>query len=376
MSTEALIVGGGIGGLTAAIALQRVGCRVRVLERVDGISTVGAGILLQANAIAALDRIGIAEEVTAAAVPIRSARISSWSGGAISELDSPKIPILGFGIHRSDLHRILLEHAGCENIRAGARVASYRIVGERVIAVLDSGEEIAGDVLIGADGIRSTVRAQHLGNGPPRYAGYTCWRGVTAHAAEFERGKVFELWGVGKRFGGVHVDERLYWFAPVNSKPGRHDVPGQAKSTLLELFGGWPETVRATIASTPESAIIRNDILDRPFRSDWGRGRMTLLGDAAHPMTPDMGQGACQAIEDAVVLGRCISEVHDPEAALRRYEKLRVPRTRRFVVRSRLFGRVAQWENPMARWLRASLLRATPQFIMLRDVQRTLRFPG
>jgi 2-polyprenyl-6-methoxyphenol hydroxylase-like FAD-dependent oxidoreductase len=172
------------------------------------------------------------------------------------------------------------------------------------------------------------------------------------------------------------VDERLYWFAPVNAAPDGRDEPGQVKTALLDLYEGWPEQVRATIASTDESMIIRNDIFDRPFRSDWGRGRMTLLGDAAHPMTPDMGQGACQAIEDAVVLGRCLSEFDDPTEALRRYEKQRATRTRRFVVRSRLFGKVAQWENPMARWVRASVLRATPEFIMRSDVQRTLRFPG
>ena len=375
MSTEVLIVGGGIGGLAAAVALQKAGCDVQVLERAEVISAVGAGIMLQINAITALDRIGIAEDITAAAVPIRTARISSWSGRVISELDSPDIPVLGFGIHRADLHRILLEHAGLDNVRTGALVASYRLVGDRVVAVLESGEDVTGDLLVGADGIHSTLRALHISDGPPRYAGYTCWRGVTPHGEQFERGQAFELWGVGKRFGGIYVDERLYWFAPVNATAGGRDEPGQAKTTLLELYEGWPEQVRATIASTRESAIIRNDIVDRPFRSDWGRGRMTLLGDAAHPMTPDMGQGACQAIEDAVVLGRCVSEIHDPTEALRSYEQQRVPRTRRLVARSRLFGKVAQWENPMARWIRASTLRATPQFMLRQGVQRTLRFP-
>lgn len=376
MSTEVLIVGGGIGGLAAAVALRRAGCHVQVLERAEEISAVGAGILLQANAITALQRIGVAEDIVAAAVPMSSARVSSWSGRVFSELDSSDLPVLGVGLHRADLHRLLSEHAGLESVRTGAPVASYRLVGDRVVAVLESGEEITGDLLVGADGIHSKVRAQHLGDGPPRYAGYTCWRGVTLHADQFERGRLFEIWGVGKRFGGLHVDERLYWFAPVNATAGGHDQPGQTRTRLLDLYEGWPEQVRTTIASTPESTIIRNDIIDRPFRQDWGRGRMTLLGDAAHPMTPDMGQGACQAIEDAVVLGRCISEIHDPTAALRSYERQRVPRTRRLVLRSRLFGKVAQWENPMACWVRASILRATPQFMVRQDVKRTLRFPG
>ncbi|MFQ5550852.1 MAG: FAD-dependent monooxygenase [Gemmatimonadales bacterium] len=376
MIPVALIVGGGIGGLTAAVALRQAGCVVQVLERTDEISTVGAGIMLQINAIRALDSIGVAEDITTVAVPIRSAKITSWSGRLIFKLESPDAPVFGYGIHRADLHGILLEHAGLENVRTGARVANYRLDGDRVVAVLKSGEAVTGDLLVGADGIHSTLRSSHLGDGPPRYAGYTCWRGLTAHAVPFEHGNAFEIWGAGKRFGGIYVDERLYWFAPVNATAGGMDEPGRVKGKLLELYEDWPQEVRATIASTHESAIIRNDIIDRPFTSDWGRGRMTLLGDAAHPMTPDVGQGACQAIEDAVVLGRCVSQFNDPTYALRRYEELRVPRTRRFVARSRLFGKVAQWESWTARCTRLVALRATPQFIVRRDLQRTFRFPG
>ena len=220
------------------------------------------------------------------------------------------------------------------------------------------------------------MRAQRLGYGPPRYAGYTCWRGVAPHADQFKRGEVFEIWGCGRRFGGVHVDERLYWFAPVNAAAGGMDDPGRIKTTLLGIYRDWPEQVLATIESTAESAIIRNDIIDRPFRGDWGRGRMTLLGDAAHPMTPDLGQGACQAIEDAAVLGRFIGETRDPVQALRRYERRRLARTRWFVSRSRMFGKMAQWENPTARWLRDWSLSAVPRSILRRDMLRMLRLPG
>lgn len=376
MSTEVLIVGGGIGGLTAAVALQRVGCDVQVLERAEQMSAVGAGIGLQGNAMMALERIGVADDVSAAGVHIGGGEIRGRSGTVLTELDFAGAPVLGVGIHRADLQQILFEHAGHENVRTSAAVASYRLTDDRVVAVLESGAEVSGDLLVGADGIHSTVRAQHLGDGAPRYSGYTCWRGVTPQADGFERGRVFEIWGAGKRFGGLHVDERLYWFAPVNATIGGRDEPGRTKNALLELYADWPERVRATIASTPESAIMRNDIIDRPFRQDWGRGRMTLLGDAAHPMTPDLGQGACQAIEDAVVLGRCITETDDPVEALRRYERQRVGRVRRFVTRSRMLGKVAQSENAIARWLRDGILRATPRLVVRREMLRTSRFPG
>ena len=269
MSTEVLIVGGGIGGLTAAVALRKAGCDVQILERAEEISAVGAGIALQTNAMMAPARIGVAEDISAAGVHIRSGRISSWSGSVIRELDFSDAPVFGVGIHRAALQRILSQHAGSENVRTGAALVSYRLVGDRVVVVLESGDEVAGDLLVGADGIHSTVRAQHLDDGSPQCSGYTCWRGVTPHTDQFERGQVFEIWGVGKRFGGLHVDERLYWFAPVNATADGRDEPGQTNTALLELYEDWPERVRVTIASTPESAIIRNDIIDRPFRQDW-----------------------------------------------------------------------------------------------------------
>jgi 2-polyprenyl-6-methoxyphenol hydroxylase-like FAD-dependent oxidoreductase len=376
MKPNVVIVGAGIGGLTAAVTLQRAGCAVTVLERAEKISSVGAGIVVQTNAMMALENTAVAEDISATGVHIRSGRISTRSGRVCIEIDYPDEPVLGVAIHRAALQRILYKHAGHENVRTGAPVVGYRLEPDRAFAVLKSGEEVSGDLLVGADGVHSIVRAQHLGDGPPQYAGYTCWRGVAPHADQFEWGSVFEIWGCGKRFGGVHVDERLYWFAPVNAAAGGMDAPGLAKTTLLGIYRDWPEQVRATIESTAESAIIRNDIVDRRFRRDWGRGRITLLGDAAHPMTPDMGQGACQAIEDAVVLGRFIRETRDPVEAFRRYERRRVARTRWFVARSRRFGKVAQWESPTARWLRDRTLRIVPRSVLRRNLGRMLRFPG
>lgn len=376
MSTRVLIVGGGIGGLTAAIALRKAGCQVLVLERADELSAVGAGILLQENALSALKTIGIADDVSEAGVHVRGGEISTLSGRVIMELRWDGRSPLGVAIHRADLQRILADHVGLERVRTAAAVVRYALRDDKAVAVLATGEEIWGDVLVGADGIYSAVRRQHLDAGPPRYSGYTCWRGVTRHGDRFERGEVFEIWGAGRRFGGVHVDERLYWFAPVNAAPGGRDEPDRAKAALLELYRDWPERVLATIEATPESAILRNDIIDRPFRRDWGRGPVTLLGDAAHPMTPDRGQGAAQAIEDAVVLGRCMSAAANPVEALRRYERRRRARTRHFVRQSRMIGRMAQLESPAARWLRDTLMRATPQLVVRLDMKRTTRFSG
>lgn len=370
----ALVVGAGIGGLTTAIALRRAGWGVRVLEAAPEMSAVGAGIILQPNAMAALETLGAAEPIAAAGVAVRGARITTVSGRLVGVVDASEGVTWGVGIHRAELQRILLDLAGPESVRTGARVREFRLSDDHAVAVLDSGEEVSGDVLIGADGIHSTVRAQHLADGKPRYCGYTCWRGLTEQGGEFTRGEVFEIWGSGRRFGGMHVDERLYWFAPFNTPPGGEDTPGRAKATLMDVYAGWPVPVRQTIESTPKSAIMRHDIVDRPFRSGWGRGRMTLLGDAAHPMAPDQGQGACQAIEDAVVLGRCLVEVADPAEALRRYERRRLRRTRHFVRRSRAFGRLAQLENAALRWLRDTAMCGVPRWVVHRDLRRAHRF--
>jgi 2-polyprenyl-6-methoxyphenol hydroxylase-like FAD-dependent oxidoreductase len=151
---------------------------------------------------------------------------------------------------------------------------------------------------------------------------------------------------------------RVYWYATESVPEGQGDPLEGRKQGLLKLFRGWHEPVEALIEATDESAILRNDVYDRPALRRWSVGRATLLGDAAHPMTPDMGQGACQAIEDAVVLADCLSQGSEVAEALRAYESRRIPRTRRVVRESRQAGTIAQWSNPLACRLRKALLRS------------------
>ena len=181
----------------------------------------------------------------------------------------------------------------------------------------------------------------------------------------------FESWGRGKRFGCAHIGKgRIYWFATRNAPEGERDgppgSPTGAKATLLELFEGWHHPVHELVEATGEEAIRRDDLYDRePLSGCWGEGRVTLLGDAAHPMTPNLGQGACQAIEDAVVLARCLQE---PDAAgregipgtLRRYEGLRTARTAKIVRRSRRIGQIGQLENALLCRLRDRALAMIP----------------
>jgi 2-polyprenyl-6-methoxyphenol hydroxylase-like FAD-dependent oxidoreductase len=232
---------------------------------------------------------------------------------------------------------------------------------------------------VGADGLRSRVRASLFGPARPRYAGYTAWRAVVEHGEELlPRGTGFESWGRGARFGCAHVGEgRVYWFATRNAREGERDGPpggpSGPRAELLQRFGTWHSPIGDLIRAADEDAILRTDIYDRePLGGRWGRGRVTLLGDAAHPMTPDLGQGAAQALEDSVVLARCLQESGATAGALRRYERLRSARTAMVVRRSRRLGRVGQLENPLLCLLRNRVLAMTPPKAQLRQLEEVM----
>jgi 2-polyprenyl-6-methoxyphenol hydroxylase-like FAD-dependent oxidoreductase len=379
MNEPILIAGGGIGGLTAAIALRRAGFPVEVHERAPEIREVGAGITLQANAVLALRRIGLDRAVMAAGRPIEVASIRRWDGALLGGTDFREIEALlgapSVAIHRATLQKILLEALGPGVLHAGSAVAGYEAGPDGVEVRLGNGRRIAGAALIGADGIHSAVRARLLGDGDPLYGGYVSWRGVTPENFHPALREVSESWGPGRRFGIVPIEKgRVYWFTTLNTPPGGRDEPGRSRATLLRLFEGWHPPIQALLEATPEEAILRNDILHRMPVRKWGEGRVTLLGDAAHPMTPNLGQGAGQAIEDAVVLAECLHGEPDLLPALRRYETRRIPRANGFVLGSLRLGRLAQWENGLARGLRDRLIAWTPASVAKRQLVRSLAF--
>jgi 2-polyprenyl-6-methoxyphenol hydroxylase-like FAD-dependent oxidoreductase len=376
---KAIIIGGGIGGLAAARALAQAGLQTTVLEQAPELREVGAGISLWTNAVKAVDRLGLGQEVRAIGAPMERMEVRSWREGVLAAIDVAEIGArLGapsLGVHRGELLQMLALSLDWGAVELTARCAGYAANDAGVTARTADGREFRGDLLIGADGLHSVVREQLLGKTAPRYAGSTCYRGVARfkHPA-LRPGLIVEVEGPGQRFGMMHLpEERVYWFASVKAPPGGADPPGGMKAAVLARFREWPEPLEEMVGATEEAEILRNDLYDREPSPYWGEGRVTLLGDAAHPTTPNQGQGACLALEDAVVLGRCLKGEPDLEAGLRRYEMERLDRTARIVKESWLFGVMAGWDNPIACGVRDFLMRHTTP-LLARRFEQTLAY--
>lgn len=342
---RAIIIGGGIGGLSAAIGLRKVGIDCTVFERAPEPREVGAGISMWPNAMRALEWLGAAAGVRARGMHASEAQIRSWRGRVNTQVNvEPGRTGLGgefMMIHRADLLDALLEQLPRDAVRWGRELVSVEESGAGSALKFADGSMESAELVVGADGLRSVVRAFVHGAERPRYSGQTCWRGVAEfdHPA-YRRGGLWEIWGPGARFGITSLPAgQVYWWAAADAPEGGGGAHENHQRELLRIFGAWAEPVPAVIRATEPPRIFRSDLLDRPPRRGWSRGGVTLLGDAAHPMTPNLGQGGCTAIEDAVVLSRCVqAKPGDVAAALAMYERARFGRTSKLVRQSRLLG--------------------------------------
>jgi 2-polyprenyl-6-methoxyphenol hydroxylase-like FAD-dependent oxidoreductase len=314
-----LVAGGGIGGLAVANSLLHAGVPVVVLEQAAELTEIGAAIGVQTNAVRALRHIGLADRLIGTGVPIeyyeyyswRGRRLVRWSQGEIGRrLGEPTVVV-----HRADLQRTLLqslrERGGDGVLRLGQRVAEYSEDESGVTVTLSGGERVRGGFLVGADGLRSGVRSQLLGDDPLRYSGWVAYRAVTHYADKrFPVGFARQTLGRGRTFGMWHLpDGRVYWVATV-VEPQGGDVPTDArKDYVLDLFGSAHQPIAELVKQTDDAVILRNEVSDRKPVDRWSSTRVALLGDAAHPTTPVTGQGGGQAIIDAHVLGEALGRV-------------------------------------------------------------------
>jgi len=371
---KALIVGGGIGGLTAAIALQQVGFEVKIFERASEFREIGAGLWIWENAMTAMDSLKVGDAVRGRGVPNAHGGVRTWQGEPLIERIPSRRQHGSVAVLRADLQTALRESLDPHIIEFGAACADFTQDADGITVRLKDGQHIRGDVLIGADGIHSVIRSGLFGDAAqPRYAGFTAWRALTAFPHERIPSGV--CWGNGSRFGFMPIrDGRVNWFAGRRIPAATPDASTGRKQELLEHFSRWFDPIPEMIRITDEAAIIRNDIYFGPLLKSWSRGRVTLLGDAAHPMTPSIGQGACQAIEDAVILARCLQANNDTITALQQYEQRRIPRANAVARYSRLIDWVAMWQHGPLCGLRNRGAKFAPASLRDRQLVRILDF--
>jgi 2-polyprenyl-6-methoxyphenol hydroxylase-like FAD-dependent oxidoreductase len=369
--TDAVIVGAGIGGLAAAVALRNAGVAPIVVERAPELREAGFGLVMAANAVTALRLLGLHEDVAARAAQVRRAEIRTSRGELLTRFDYAALGWETYGILRSQLQEAMLAAVPAECLRLGTTCIDATEDGR---ALLAGGDAVAGDIVVGADGIHSTVRRSLFGREPIRYGGHRAWRAGVSFDDERVRDRFVEVWGVGGGFGfGPAGSGRVYWYC-FEAVPEGAPAPKRPRDELLRRYGAWFDPIPALIEATEPAAIEPTFTYDRRPRRSWGRGRLTLLGDAAHPMKPNIGQGAAQALEDAVVLGSCVREAGVSENALREYERLRKPRANRAVRASRQAGRAAEVRSPLGAHLRNGVMKALPDRLAVAQQQRIVGF--
>ena len=374
------IIGGGIGGVAAAVALHRVGIQVTVYERAAEFREVGAGMMLWPNATRVLKEFGLLERVAALSGANQNFLVRSSSGTVLMDIALGRFDVPALCTRRSDLLDALLSALPPERIHLGHDFESFEN-GKASVRVNFSASTSGGsvsadhDLVIAADGIRSRVRSQLLGVHDPIYRGYTIWRGLARLGGAVPSGSNSETWGRGKRFGILNTGgDRFTWYATANTDPGHIDSPEGRQSELLRMFAGWHEPIERLIGETDESSILKNGAYDLAPLKRWGQGRIMLLGDAAHPCTPNLGLGGCMALEDAIVLAKSFCKEASPESALRRYESLRRGRTRHVQQRSLLMGQIGQWENQVVAGGRQMVTSMLPPQIFERNLRRVYSY--
>lgn len=375
------VVGAGIGGLTAGIALRKRGYDVSIYERAPSFKAVGTGITIAANAMSIFADLGIADEVTAAGQPFEFACLGRPDGSTIARVNTKKVSAaLGHtsvGIHRADLHDVLARAFGHDAIHCDHELARLNSNDTGVRAEFTNGEAVESDLLVGADGLRSKVREILFGDSPYRDAGQACWRGVVDRSAltradAIEPTVAWELWGRGARFGYLSINaHQVYWYATLSTP--LVDFPMEDLEQFRARFAPmWNETVRDIVLSTPDETIIAAALIDRKPADKWHTDRVVLLGDAIHPTTPNMGQGACMAIESAWALAYCLSEESNPAAAFAFYHELRAARTRMITTQSYRMGGLAQTLSPWKAKVRNAVFSAMPVSMQERAVSKLL----
>ncbi len=370
MTPPIVVVGAGIAGLATAVALQRRHHRVTILEeRVD--TSSGTAISIWPNALAALDEIGLGDAVRASGGRV-TAGAMRWSNGSWLRRPSPERIVKALGeplvvVRRSVLMKLLADALEEDTVETGLAATELVVTATGVRVTTSDGATRDAAAVIGADGIGSVV-ARHLnGTQRHRYTGYTAWRGIATYP--LDPGLAGETLGAGTEFGHVPIGpDETYWFGTERRREGTAS-PGGELPYLRAKYGAWAPPIPALLRATDPTDVLRTDLYDRDPARQWARGPVVVVGDAAHPMRPHLGQGGCQGLEDAATLAHCVGDDDaDLPAAFARFAELRKPRTSALVRESRLLGRLL---NARPALLGAAAVRASslvPEALLTRHL--------
>jgi 2-polyprenyl-6-methoxyphenol hydroxylase-like FAD-dependent oxidoreductase len=370
----ALIVGAGIGGLAAGVALQRRGWRVRIFERAAHPRELGFALNLAANAIAALRELGVADEIVRRGYAPRLAEFRTEGGRLLRRIDAHAMVADSAVAMRAVVHGALLSAVGSDAVQLSREAVGFETNSHAVtLQFQDDARTESGEILVAADGIASSIRRQlHPGEVPPRASGYSALRGAVEEVGDL-LGPLDAIGYLVPRLESAVVrasPRAAYWYmslltADIPSEPHDPRALGAHFAARLDAtFGNL-------VAATRDDDMRFDELFERPPLPRWGHGRVTLLGDAAHPMLPHTGQGAAQALEDAVALALALDRFSDHEQALRRYEDVRAARTRRFVKAGPRIARVTTSQSRVMSGLRNAVLRLTPHGVMIRALQHS-----
>ncbi|WP_246162502.1 FAD-dependent monooxygenase [Sphingobacterium phlebotomi] len=376
IDSDFAIVGGGVAGLAMAIAFQQIDKDFVLFEQAKKLKGIGAGFGLAANAMRALDLLSLRTEIEQIGYYLDSYHILDHKGGLLVSPDthaiSEKYEQRNFAIHRADLHLFLLSKIKNQKLQLSKKAIRLEQHVGAVTLFFEDGTQHTSRFLIIADGVKSPLRQQLIPSSIPRYSGYTCWR-ATIDNAEIALDKGTETWGKLGRFGMTPLtNNRIYWYACINTTPDNPIYRSYKVNDLLRHFQSYHDPIPAILAQTKDSELIWNDIIDIKPLKHLAYDNILFIGDAGHATTPNMGQGACQALEDVAVLLDELKLEKTTKEAFSSFEKRRLSRTKYITDTSKRIGEIAQWDNPVFITIRNLLMKLMPARLAQKNLDKLL----